>query len=91
MPTKYSQEKISDPRIPARKNFGPTKYPRENNSDPQCTQQKNFWTHEVPTRKNFRPTKYPQEKYNNHLNPQREDGKMAWDPQVSRWHNTHGI
>ena len=88
MPMKYSQEKILDPRIPARKNFGPTKYPRENNSDPQCTQQKNFWTHKVPTRKNFRPTKYPQEKI---LNPRREDGKMARDPQDSRWHDIHGI
>ena len=50
-PTKYPQEKISDPqnthekkfrthKIPTRKNFGLTKYPQEKISDPRNTQEK---------------------------------------------------
>ena len=77
-PTKYSPEKILDPRStheeklqtheePSRKNFGPTKYPRGRILDTQNTPEKKFQTHEIPARKNFGHTKYPPEKI---LDPQ---------------------
>ena len=80
MPTKYSPEKISDPRIPATKIL-----------DPQSTHEKKIRIHNVPTRKTFGPIKYAQEKISDSRNTRKKkfwthDGKMARSHGI---HETH--
>ena len=59
-PTKYPQEKISDPRSNQDKKFRTHETPiLEKILDPRNnTHEKKNWTHEIPRSKNFRPTKH---------------------------------
>ena len=72
-PTKYPQEKISDPRIPTRK-FWTHEIPTRKNFGPMNTHEKNSG-----------PTKFPREK---NLDPRNTHEKKFWTheiPNNARW------
>ena len=75
MPTKYSPEKISDPRIPATKIL-----------DPQSTHEKKIRIHNVPNRKTFGPISTHKKKFQTHKIPTRKNS----EPRTGRWQDGTG-